>query len=361
MAIEIDRILRSAISRGASDIHILPGSAPRIRINGTIRCLDTPGLTPSETDSLMKGCTPNVNRVELETSGGTNFGFAFEGHRDRPRFRVNAFKAQGNTCMVLRRLPSKLFLPDQLGLPKELVDLSYHARGFIPVTGPTGSGKSTTLAALAWNLVREHAINVIMIEDPTEYVIPNGKGHVYQRTVGVDVESFEEGVYEALREDPDVVIVGEMRRLKTIEAAISAAETGHLVMGTLHTTTAHRTVDRIINPFPASEQAYIRSVLSESLLGVVCQQLLPRADDSGVIAAFEFMRATSAIQNHIREGDTFKIVSAMQTGGKHGMRLLDADLARLVRTGVVDLSDAIKKANNPSSFAKVLREEAEGE
>lgn len=200
-----------------------------------------------------------------------------------------------------------------------------------------------------------------MIEDPTEYVIPHGKGHIFQRTVGVDVESFEEGVYEALREDPDVIIVGEMRRLATIEAAISAAETGHLVMGTLHTTTAHRTVDRIINPFPSAEQAYIRSVLSESLLGVVCQQLLPRADGKGMIAAFEFMRATPAIQNHIREGDTYKIVSAMQTGGKLGMQLLDADLARLVQDGLVEATDAIQKSNDPREFAALLREASEGE
>jgi twitching motility protein PilT len=237
--------------------------------------------------------------------------------------------------------------------------LSFHARGFIPVTGPTGSGKSTTLAALAWNLVKERAVHVVMIEDPTEYEIPHGIGHVTQRTVGLDVASFEEGVHEALRQDPDVIIVGEMRRLETIRAALTAAETGHLVLGTLHTTTAHRTVDRIINPFPASEQAYIRSVLGESLLGVVCQQLLSKADDSGVVAAFEFLRATSAIQNHIREGDTHKIVSAMQTGGRLGMRLLDADLARLVREGAVDVKDAIKKANDPQELIKSLNDNAE--
>ena len=344
----IDKLLEACVKQGASDIHITVGQPPVFRLHGRMRKLETKVLEPDDTVALMKSISPERCQRELQEAGGSDFGFAFG---DKARFRVSIFKQRGNIAMVLRQIPTEMMTPEFLGVPDVFKKLVMRPRGLILVTGPTGSGKSTTLASLV-NYINESVDHhIITIEDPIEFYHYHKKSTINQREVGVDVPSFSEAIRRALRQDPDVILVGEMRDLETIEAAISAAETGHIVFGTLHTNSAQGTVNRIIDAFPGNLQDQIRTQLSTSLIGVLAQTLLPRIG-GGRVASFESLVVTSAVANLIRENKTFRINSAIQTGSKFGMMLNDDCLFRLWVEEKIEMADALGKAHYPDNLAK---------
>jgi twitching motility protein PilT len=353
----IDKLLQAAIKQGASDIHIVVGQPPVFRLHGRMRKLETKVLEPEDTVSLMKSIAPERCQRELQESGSADFGFAFG---DMARFRVSIFKQRGNISMVLRQIPNDKLTPEQLGLPEAVVKLVTRPRGLFLVTGPTGSGKSTTLASLVNFLNETHDHHIITIEDPIEFYHDHIKSTINQREVGVDVPSFSEAIRRALRQDPDVILVGELRDLETIEAAISAAETGHIVFGTLHTNSAQGTVNRIIDAFPGNLQDQIRTQLASSLIGVVAQTLLPRIG-GGRLAAYEVLIVTSAIGNLIRENKTFRINSAIQTGAKFGMQMMDDALFKAWFEQKVTVEDVLSKAHRPDDLAKRIVQARRGE
>lgn len=344
---EINQLLQLVVERGASDLHLNVGRPPVLRLNGRLRSLNTPPLTPEDTMALMKAITSERCQQELNEGGSSDFGFAFG---DKARFRVSVFKQKGHVSVVLRLIPSELLSFEQIGLPASIKNLLTKPRGLILVTGPTGCGKTTTLATMIDFVNTEHDRHIITIEDPIEYYHNHKKGIISQREVGVDLETFSEGLRRALRQDPDVILVGEMRDLETIQAAISAAETGHLVFGTLHTTGAARTVDRIIDAFPTDQQEQIRTQLSVSLIAAISQVLMPRADKKGRVAGFEIMITTDAIANLIRENKTFRINSSIQTGRKFGMILLDDFLFDLFINQKISYAEMMQKAQSPEDL-----------
>ncbi|MGV3484432.1 MAG: type IV pilus twitching motility protein PilT [Planctomycetaceae bacterium] len=344
----IDKLLSAAIKQGASDIHITTGQPPVFRLHGRMRKLETKTLEPEDTVALMKSITPSRCQTELQEKGSSDFGFAFG---DMARFRVSVFKQRGQVAMVLRQIPNNMLTPQELGLPDNVTSLVERPRGLFLVTGPTGSGKSTTLASLVNYLNENHDHHIITIEDPIEFYHYHKKSTVNQREVGVDVPSFSEAIRRALRQDPDVILVGEMRDLETIEAAISAAETGHIVFGTLHTNSAQGTVNRIIDAFPGNLQDQVRTQLASSLIGVVAQTLLPKIG-GGRVAAYEILIVTSGISNLIRENKTFRINSAIQTGAKFGMQLMDDALFKHWAEGRVSVEDVLGKSHLPDELAK---------
>ncbi|HEY1602450.1 MAG TPA: type IV pilus twitching motility protein PilT [Pirellulales bacterium] len=344
----IDKLLQTVVTQGASDLHISVGQPPVLRLHGRMRKLETKVLTGEDTVSLMKSITPERCQQELQEVGGSDFGFAFG---SAARFRVSIFKQKGNIGMVLRQIPNKFLSMDQLGLPVVCKELIMRPRGLFLVTGPTGSGKSTSLASMINYLNENVDHHIITIEDPIEFYHEHKKSTVNQREVGVDVPSFAEAIRRALRQDPDVILVGEMRDLETIEAAITAAETGHVVFGTLHTTGAQGTVNRIIDVFPTSQQDQIRTQLSTSIIGILSQALLPRIS-GGRVAAHELLVVTSAIANLIRENKTFRINSSIQTGMKYGMQLLDDHMFKLWREGIVDKEEVMVKSNSPDDMKR---------
>jgi twitching motility protein PilT len=301
----------------------------------------------------MKAITSPDHQQRVREQGGTDFGFGFG---DKARFRVSVFKQKGNVGIVLRLIPSKLLSLEDIGLPSQVKELLFRPRGLILVTGPTGSGKSTTLASMLDVVNRERDCHIITIEDPIEYFHNHKKSLVTQRELGVDVPSFKEALKRALRQDPDVILVGEMRDLETMEAAITAAETGHLVFATLHTTGAARTVDRIVDAFPTNQQDQIRTQLSVGIVAVISQLLLVRGDKPGRIAAFEVMISTSSIQALIRDNKTYRITSDIQTGAKYGMITLDAHLMALYQAGRIQYEDLITKSQDPESIVQKLQE-----
>ena len=337
----IDKLLQTVVNRNASDLHIAVGQPPVVRLDGRLMPLETKSLEPEDTVSLMKSITPERCQQELQEVGGSDFGFAFG---DQGRFRVSIFKERGNVAIALRLIPAKLLNFKELGTPPVLAELCTRPRGLILVTGPTGSGKSTTLAAMIDYINQNFDHHIITVEDPIEFYHTHKKSTVNQREIGVDVPSFAEAVRRALRQDPDVILVGEMRDLETIETAITAAETGHIVFGTLHTTGAQGTINRIIDVFPVSQQEQIRTQLSVAIIGVLSQTLLPRIG-GGRVAAYEMLVVTSAIANLIRENKTFRITSAIQTGQKLGMQLLDDHMFKLWRQGLVEKRDILLKAH----------------
>lgn len=344
----IDKLLEACVKQGASDIHITVGQPPVFRLHGRMRKLETKTLDSDDTVSLMKSIAPERCQRELQEMGTSDFGFAFG---DAARFRVSIFKQRGNIAMVLRQIPNEMLTPEQLGVPEVMKKLVMRPRGLILVTGPTGSGKSTTLASLV-NYINERVDHhIITIEDPIEFYHYHKKSTVNQREIGVDVPTFSEAIRRALRQDPDVILVGEMRDLETIEAAITAAETGHIVFATLHTNSAQGTVNRIIDAFPGNLQDQIRTQLSTSLIGVVAQTLLPRIG-GGRIASFETLVVTPAVGNLIRENKTFRINSAIQTGAKYGMMLNDDCLFDHWINERVEMEDVLGKAHDPDSLAK---------
>jgi twitching motility protein PilT len=343
----IDKLLHTVVNQGASDLHISVGQPPVVRLHGRMRKLETKVLTPDDTVGLMKSISPERCQQELQEVGGSDFGFAFG---SAARFRVSIFKQRGNVGMVLRQIPNKFLTMEQLGLPTVCKELITRPRGLFLVTGPTGSGKSTSLASMVNEINETMDHHIITIEDPIEFYHYHKKSTVNQREVGVDVPSFSDAIRRALRQDPDVILVGEMRDLETIEAAITAAETGHVVFGTLHTNSAQGTINRIIDVFPNSQQDQIRTQLSTSIIGILAQTLVPKIG-GGRCAAHEMLVVTPAIANLIRENKTFRITSAIQTGAKQGMILMDDSLFILWREGKIAKDEAIMKAHGPGELA----------
>jgi len=344
----IDKLLSACIKQGASDLHITTGQPPVLRLHGRMQRLKTKVLEPADTQALMKSITPDRCQQEFQEKGGADFGFAFG---DQARFRVSIFRQKGNVSMVLRQIPLNMMSMDELGVPVIFKDLIMRPRGLILVTGPTGSGKTTSLAAMVDHINNTVDHHIITIEDPIEFYHDHKKSTINQREVGVDVTTFSEAIRRALRQDPDVILVGELRDLETIEAAITAAETGHVVFGTLHTSSAGGTINRIIDVFPTNQQDQIRTQLATAIIGILAQQLLPRIG-GGRIAAFETLVVTPGIANLIRENKVFRITSAIQTGSKHGMMLLDDHLFHHWRKELVTKEDAMAKANSPDDLAK---------
>jgi twitching motility protein PilT len=348
----MDDLLQLVVDEGASDIHLPVGSPPVLRIHGGLTPLDVPALNPDDTERLMKSITSEVHQQELQEGGTADFGFAFQ---DKARFRVSVFRQRGNIGLVLRCIPNDLMTLDQIGLPPSLKDILFRPRGLVLVTGPTGSGKSTTLASMINVINHERDCHIITVEDPIEFFHEHNNSIITQREIGSDCPSFAESLRRALRQDPDVILVGEMRDLETIGAAVTAAETGHLVFGTLHTTGAAETVDRIVDAFPTDQQEQIRSQLALSLICVLSQVLLPRVDKPGRVAAFEIMITTPSIQALIRDNKTFRITSDIQTGAKFGMQTLDSHLLSLYEEGKISYGELITKCKDPESVIQKLQ------
>jgi len=347
MGLEMSSLLQIVVDENASDLHITVGKPPVLRIDGRLESLDVDTLEGDDTESYVKSITSEEHLQRIQEIGSTDFGFAFG---DIARFRVAVYKQKGYYGMTLRLIPNRLLTLEEIGLPVSMKDLLFRPRGLVLVTGPTGSGKTTTLASMINIINQERDAHIITIEDPIEYYHPHKKGLVTQREIGVDVPSFLEAIMRALRQDPDVILVGEMRDLETMESAITAAETGHLVFGTLHTTGAAQTVDRIIDAFPPTQQEQIRSQLSTSILAVVSQLLLAKQNQKGRVAVFEIMISTPSIQNLIREKKTYRITSDIQTGAKYGMFTLDSHLYELYTKGLISYADLLTKSQEPESI-----------
>ncbi len=338
----MNEMLELVVEQTASDLHLQVGQPPTLRVSGSMLPIEGPNLTAADTERLMLSITPDNHISGVKLNGGADFGFAFG---DKARFRVSVLKAKGNYGMVLRQIPTKMFGLREIGLPDKVRELLYRPRGLILVTGPTGSGKSTTLASMV-NYVNEHRDgHIITIEDPIEYYHDHKRCVVTQREVGSDVPSFAEAIRRALRQDPDIILVGEMRDLETIEAAISAAETGHLVFATLHTNGAAKTIDRIVDAFPAAMKDMIRTQLASSVQAVISQVLCKKVG-GGRIAGFEIMITTTSIASLIRENKTFRIASDIQTGANLGMITMDTHLMSLYNRELISADECVEKAQD---------------
>jgi twitching motility protein PilT len=347
----IDRLLRILVERGGSDLHLRVGEPPVIRASGELVRVDEPALRSEQLEAMLMSIMPDRNRGEFETCNDTDYAYEIEGVA---RFRANALRDRRGPAAVFRVIPAKVVTVEEMGLSQEVQNLCYLTKGLVLVTGPTGSGKSTTLCSMVDLVNRSRGDHILTIEDPIEFVHPNKRCLVTQRQVGVHTSSFKSALRAALREDPDVILVGELRDLETVAIAIETAETGHLVFGTLHTTTAPGTVDRIIDQFPADRQAQVRTMLSESLKGVVSQTLCKKIG-GGRAAAREVLLATSAVSNLIREGKTFQIPSIMQTSRKVGMVTLNDALMELVDTKQVEPKEAYLKGVDKPGLLQALR------
>lgn len=352
MSYEMNDLLELMVDQGASDLHIQVNQSPTLRISGTMVPVEGPKLDAEGTEGLMRAITSTSNQEQLKTSGGADFGFAFQ---NKARFRVSVLRAKGAYGMVLRQIPNDLFKLSDIGLPDKIKELISRPRGLILVTGPTGSGKSTTLASMVNWINENHDGHIITIEDPIEYFHDHKKCIVTQREVGNDVTSFASAIRGALRQDPDVILVGEMRDLETIEAAVGAAETGHLVFATLHTTGAARTVDRIVDAFPADMKDQMRTQLAASVIAVISQVLCKKIG-GGRIASFEIMVTTTSIAQLIRENKTYRIASDIQTGASRGMITLDAHLLSLFNRNLISAEEALSKSQISESMRAKLIE-----
>ena len=343
---DITELLSFTVQQGASDLHISAGMPPIIRVDGDVRRIKLPSLDHKQVHTLVYDIMNDKQRKEYEDVLETDFSFEVPG---LARFRVNAFNQNRGAGAVFRTIPSKVLTLDDLDMGKVFRDLSEKPRGLVLVTGPTGSGKSTTLAAMIDYINDTRSDHILTIEDPIEFVHESKKCLVNQREVHRDTHSFANALRSALREDPDIILVGEMRDLETIRLALTAAETGHLVFGTLHTTSAAKTIDRVIDVFPAAEKDMVRSMLSESLMGVISQTLLKKPK-GGRVAAHEIMIGTPAIRNLIREDKVAQMYSAIQTGASFGMKTLDQSLQELVHKGMISRETARERAANPQQF-----------
>jgi twitching motility protein PilT len=349
--IDLDEVLVRLVEAGGSDLHLTAGSPPALRIRGDLVRLEEYGvLTSVELQKMIYGILTQRQREVFETELELDLSYTVPG---RSRFRVNVFRQRDSLGAVMRVIPFEIKPLEDLGVPESVADFARLPRGFVLVTGPTGSGKSTTLASIIDLINRDRAGHIMTVEDPIEFLHPHKRCIVNQRERGSDTHSFAAALKHALRQDPDVILVGEMRDLETIQVALTAAETGHLVLGTLHTQDAPQSVDRIIDVFPSAQQEQIRVMLAGTLQGVLCQQLLPTADGKGRAAACEVMIATSAIRNLIREGKTHQMYSAIQAGKQYGMVTMDQSLADLVRAGRVTYEVALERANQPSEFKQL--------
>ena len=343
---DITELLGFSVKQGASDLHITAGMPPLIRVDGDIRRINVPEMDQKEVHSLIYEIMNDKQRKDYEEFLETDFSFEIP---NLARFRVNAFMQNRGSAAVFRTIPSEVLAMDQLGMGDIFRKISNVPRGLVVVTGPTGSGKSTTLAAMVDYINETRYEHILTIEDPIEFVHQSKKCLVNQREVHRDTHGFNEALRSALREDPDIILVGELRDLETIRLALTAAETGHLVFGTLHTTSAAKTIDRIIDVFPAAEKDMVRSMLSESLQSVISQTLLKKLG-GGRVAAHEIMMGTSAIRNLIREGKVAQMYSSIQTGASSGMQTLDQCLKNLVAKNKVSVEEAKMKAKTPDSF-----------
>jgi twitching motility protein PilT len=343
---DIAELLAFSVKNNASDLHLSAGLPPMIRVDGDIRRINVPSLEHKEVHALVYDIMNDKQRRDYEEFLECDFSFELPGVA---RFRVNAFNQNRGAGAVFRTIPSKILSLEDLGCPKFFQDVTRHPRGLILVTGPTGSGKSTTLAAMIDFINSNDYAHILTVEDPIEFVHQSKKSLINQREVHRDTLGFNEALRSALREDPDVILVGEMRDLETIRLALTAAETGHLVFGTLHTTSAAKTIDRIIDVFPAAEKGVVRSMLSESLQAVISQTLMKK-NGGGRTAAWEIMVGTPAIRNLIREDKVAQMYSTIQTGRKDGMQTLDQHLLELVEKGVISRQAARIKAANKANF-----------
>ena len=344
-------ILLEVVETGASDLHLTAGSPPMVRVRGQLRPLDYPPMSPQDTREIVYSILNNEQRKRLETDWQIDLSYAIP---SKARFRVNAFHQRASIGAVMRTIPSDIPRLEELGLPPVLLDFTHKPRGFVLVTGPTGSGKSTSLAAMLDRINEERSEHILTIEDPIEFLHRHKQCIVNQRELGTDATSFAEGLKSALRQDPDVILVGEMRDLETMATALTAAETGHLVFATLHTQDTAQTVDRIVDAFPPSQQHQVRVQLSVSLQGIVTQQLLPTADGRARVAACEVLVPTPGVRNLIREGKTHQIYSALQTGGAHGMQTMDAALVDLVRRGMISMELAERRSSTPDELRRLM-------
>src|SRR5690349_22253075 len=354
MSYQMSDLLQLMVSEGAADLHLRVNLPPVIRLHGILHRVEGPPLRPEDTEELMRSITSEDHIQHVRERGGADYGFAFG---ELARFRVSVFKEKGNYGMVLRQIPSKLLKMEEIGIPQSTKELLYKPRGLVLVTGPTGSGKTTTLASMI-NIINEERddAHIITIEDPIEYYHKHKKAVITQREVNVDVPNFAEALRRVLRQDPDVILVGELRDLETMEAAIAAAETGHLVFGTLHTTGAAKTIDRIVNAFPTNQQEQIRIQLSTLLQAFISHLLIPRIDKPGRVAIFEIMINTPSIAALIRDNKTFRINSDIQTGAKFGMVTLDSFLLEKYQLGMISQEEVITKAQDPTTVMLNLQE-----
>ncbi len=348
MALDMIEILKAVVANGASDLHIVVGKPPMIRKRGSVQPLDGfPVLSNDDAQALVYSLLYDDQKLQFEETMELDCSYGMPG---LGRFRVNALQHKNGMGAVLRVIATDIPTPEQVGLSEAIIGFAHLTKGLVLVTGPTGSGKSTTLAAIIELINTTRADHILTVEDPIEFVYEGKKSVITQREVGVHTKSFHHALKSSLRQDPDVVLIGEMRDLETIHAALSMAETGHLVFGTLHTTDAPQSIDRVIDVFPPFQQQQVRMQLSVALKGVVCQQLLPRADQPGRVAAREVLICTPAVQNLIREGKTHQVYSALDLGQKFGMISLDKHLNQLVQEGKVTYEDAIMKANKPDQI-----------
>jgi twitching motility protein PilT len=345
-------VLLEVMERNASDLHIAAGAPPTIRVRGRLVALEGyPVLTPTDTREIVYSILTSDQRQKLETDWQIDFSYSIPG---QARFRVNAYFQRAALGAAFRLIPYAITKIDDLGLPPVVHEFTKKPRGFVLVTGPTGSGKSTTLASMIDEINETREEHIMTIEDPIEFLHRHKKCLINQRELGADATSFSAALKAALRQDPDVILVGEMRDLETISTALTAAETGHLVFATLHTQDTPQTIDRIIDVFPPSQQGQVRVQLAVALQGIMTQQLLPTADGSGRIVAAEILVPTPAVRNLIREGKTHQIYSALQTGGSQGMQTMDAALATLVRQGKITRALAEQRSTTPEELRRLL-------
>src|SRR5436853_4596655 len=344
-------ILLEVISAGASDLHLTVGAPPMVRERGKLRPLDYPKLSGQDTREIVYSILNNDQRKKLENDWQIDLAYSVPG---KARFRVNAYCQRASIGAVMRTIPQDIPPFDSLKLPEILKDFTRKRRGVVHVTGPTGSGKSTTLAAMIDRINEERHEHIMTVEDPIEFLHRHKNCVVNQRELGSDAHSFSDALKAALRQDPDVILVGEMRDLETMETALTAAETGHLVFATLHTQDTSQTVDRIVDAFPTAQQSQVRVQLAMALQGIVTQQLLPTADGRGRVVACEVLIPTPAVRNLIREGKTHQIYSALQTGGQHGMQTMDASLVELVRHNKITRELAMKRSATPEELKRLM-------
>ena len=346
--VSVVELLKQAKEAGASDLHITVGIPPKMRVNGKLITMDYPRMMPDNTMEALLEVMNEQQRLKFEEKGELDMSFSVP---EMGRFRVNAFKQRGTVAMAIRLVGTSVPSVEELRIPDSVIELYKKKRGLVLVTGPTGSGKSTTLAALIDKINHNREAHVITLEDPIEYLHRHDKSMVNQREIGLDTGNYTNALRAALREDPDVILVGEMRDFETISVAITAAETGHLILSTLHTIGAASTVDRIIDVFPPHQQQQIRVQFANVLEAVVSQQLVPKADGSGRVAAFEVLHANYAVRNLIREGKSHQLLSVMQTNRKSGMITMDEALIQLYQNKEITSEMAIQFANDPESMS----------
>ncbi|MFC3860850.1 type IV pilus twitching motility protein PilT [Deinococcus antarcticus] len=355
--VDITDILRLAAELNASDVILTAGLPPQFKLSGKYDAQGFAALSPTDTRKLMYSMMNERQQRTFEERRELDFSFALG---EKARFRVNAFMQRGFVGGVMRLIPTQIKSAQDMSLPQSVVDMANAPRGLVLVTGPTGSGKSTTLAAMIDHINTTKKLHIVTIEDPIEFMHSNKESIINQREIGVDTLSFEDALRAVLRQAPDVILVGEMRDYETIKAAVTAAETGHLVMGTLHTNSAPESIDRIVDVFPEEQQAQIRVQLANNLVGIMTQQLLPRADGQGRVLAYELLLANPAVRSLIREGKTYQIVSVMQTNSREGMVTMDAYLAGLFRRKLISFEAGLERSLDPKEFTRLANDPTTG-